>query len=477
MSIPPDFDAFVERTRQAYDVPGAVVAIVRADDVEFLKGYGVRRIGGHDAVDAATRFQVASVSKFITATAVATLVDRDVVGWDTPVRSFSPQTVLAVPYASENATLRDYFAHRTGLPAYGGDLVHQLGYSTDELVRRARYLAFDHSFRERWAYSNYGIFLGQWAAAQAAGMSPPELITKAILAPLGMTRSGATVATLSQDANYASGHDIDGSAMPAENVDGFSGAGAVVSTGDDIARWMRMLLGRGVLDGKRVLSEAAVDAIFAASMVQGPGGPMQDPNDSSGLGCESYTFMGTRVIEKNGALNGVRTIVSLIPTRGLGIAIFANKQLTVFPEAVRAEFLDRVLGPSGRDLQAQIRAEQPAWHSLVALPKASPDATPISRALDDFAGDYDSPLYGTLTVRADVEGLSVAIGPARYHARLTHWSGDTFLLSFADPDVTPGLLRFGFGAAKNASAIDGGAIPGTHTVDYGHFERMADRKG
>ena len=77
--------------------------------------------------------------------------------------------------------------------------------------------------------------------------------------------------------------------------------------------------------------------------------------------------MRYRVIEKNGALNGVRTIVTLIPGREIGISVFANKQLTVFPEAVRAAFLDRELGPLGEDLQEQIRREQAAWNALVAL--------------------------------------------------------------------------------------------------------------
>ena len=96
-----------------------------------------------------------------------------------------------------------------------------------------------------------------------------------------------------------------------------------------------------------LFSMSNLGQIFAASMVQGPGGPLQDPNDCAGLGCESYQFLGHRVIEKNGALNGVRTIVTLVPERNIGIAVFANKQLTVFPEAVRAEFLERVLGQVG----------------------------------------------------------------------------------------------------------------------------------
>ena len=226
------------------------------------------------------------------------------------------------------------------------------------------------------AYSNYGIFLGQQSAAHAAGMSAPELLSAAIFQPLGMTRSGPTQAELFKDDNRAAAHDFDGSVMPYENVDDFSGAGAIVSTGADIARWMRMLLAQGMFEGRPVLAKQTVTGIFAASMVQGIGGPLQDPNDSAWLGCESYHFLRYRVIEKNGALNGMRTIVTLIPEIGLGIAVFANKQLTVLPEAVRAEFLERELGPSGRDLQAQIRGEQAAGMPCSTCPGRRPSNAP-----------------------------------------------------------------------------------------------------
>jgi hypothetical protein len=75
-----------------------------------------------------------------------------------------------------------------------------------------------------------------------------------------------------------------------------------------------------------VLAKTTVVQIVSANMVQGIGGPLQDPNDCAGLGCESYHFLRYRVIEKNGALNGVRTIVTLIPEQRIGIAVFASKQ-------------------------------------------------------------------------------------------------------------------------------------------------------
>ena len=160
-----------------------------------------------------------------------------------------------------------------------------------------------------------------------------------------------------------------------------------------------MLLAEGMLDGRQILAPQTVAQIFAASMVQGPGGPLRDPNDRAGLGCESYQFLGHRVIEKNGALDGVRTIVTLVPDRtSFGIAVLCNKQLTAFPEAVRAEFLERVIGRSGRDAESKSTANRPGARCSVAIPKPPADAgRPLGRAWTAFAGRLHQPFYGSRT--------------------------------------------------------------------------------
>jgi hypothetical protein len=179
----------------------------------------------------------------------------------------------------------------------------------------------------------------------------------------------------------------------------------------------------------------------------------------------------------NCALRGVpwgeREQVTLVPERGIGIAVFANKQLTVFPEAVRAAFLERELGPSGRDLQAQIRREHAAWNALVAVPKQPTNGVPLTRGLDAFTGRYASPLYGPLVVVLDGTKLKVAVGPHAYPGHLAHWSGDTFLLFFDNPADPPGLLTFDFaGSVAAAREIIGTKVPGASVMtNYGHFGR------
>ena len=99
------------------------------------------------------------------------------------------------------------------------------------------------------------------------------------------------------------------------------------------------------------------------------------------------------MIEKNGALNGVRTIVTLIPERRIGIAVFANKQLTVFPEAVRAESRARAWA-----IGRQPASADPRRAARLALPgrlaEAAAGCNGARARADAFAGQYQSDFYG-----------------------------------------------------------------------------------
>ena len=75
-----------------------------------------------------------------------------------------------------------------------------------------------------------------------------------------------------------------------------------------------------------------------------------------GLGVGSYDYAGHQVIEKGGALAGVRTIIVMVPDENAGIVVLANLNLTAFPEAVRAYFLNQLLGIDPEAYQKKILA-------------------------------------------------------------------------------------------------------------------------
>src|SRR5579871_3157892 len=91
----PAVDAIMRDALKAWQVPGAAVAIVKGEEVLYLKGFGVKELGGTEPVTPDTLFPLASCTKAFTTTAMAMLVDEGKVGWDDPVRKHVPYFHLA----------------------------------------------------------------------------------------------------------------------------------------------------------------------------------------------------------------------------------------------------------------------------------------------------------------------------------------------------------------------------------------------
>ena len=141
-------DAFVTEAMAKTKVPGLAVAVVYKGQVVFLKGYGVRKLGEPAKIDPDTVFEIASVSKPIASTIVASLVGTGEVSWDDRIEALDPGFALSNPTATEQVTIRDMFAHRSGLPTGAGDVLEDLGYSRPEILRKIRLVPLAGQFRE-----------------------------------------------------------------------------------------------------------------------------------------------------------------------------------------------------------------------------------------------------------------------------------------------------------------------------------------
>jgi CubicO group peptidase (beta-lactamase class C family) len=163
-----ELDAFIGRALKEYRVPGAAIAVVRDGKVSLVKGYGVRNATKSGAVDENTIFQLASVTKTLTATAAATVVDESKLDWDKPVFNYLPEFVGYDPYMTRWLTERDLLAQRTGWPAFTGDQLDSFGYDRAEILRRLRFFKPRYSLREVAQYSNPGFFVAGEVAARCA---------------------------------------------------------------------------------------------------------------------------------------------------------------------------------------------------------------------------------------------------------------------------------------------------------------------
>lgn len=443
-----DIDDFIEQARIEYNVPGVAVSIVQGNKVIYSKGFGVVRSGGAQKVDQNTIFQLASVSKTFTAAALGRQVERGLLEWDGEIIKVLPQFALKEPYPSRYASVRDLLAHRTGLPAFGGDLLGKLGYSPEDILYRVRFIDPATSFRNRAYYSNVGYFIAGQVLERLSHRTWEEAVRNIFLLPLNMSRSGFS-ANL-DNPNAASAHAlIDGNmtVIPWDRTGGFPAAGAVTSTAEDMTHWMIMFLNGGVYRGKQILQPKTVQALIRPSMVGEISFSEAPPIDENtgfdySLGWNSYHYKGHHVIEKGGGLDGIRTLVTLIPDLKLGITILTNLNLTFLPEAIRARFLEVQLGKSDQDLQTAIHEKEKEVAKLLEKEPRPKNALPPGHSLDHYTGVFENDLYGSFRVFVKDDKLIVQAGPSLWTGTLTPFSNDTFILEW--PTINSGNQKATF---------------------------------
>ena len=217
----------------------------------------MRELGKEGAIDADTVFQLASVSKSLAATVVSSVVGDGAVAWESRMADIAPGFALHDAWPTQNVSLADLFAHRSGLLDHAGDLLEDLGFDRDEVLHRLRYLEPAYSFREGYEYTNFGLTAAAVAVAQVVGTSWEDLSAERLYDPLGMTHTSSRFADYMAEPNRAD---------PARQRRGYLGGdahaarpGCAVPGGwgqfhaRELAQWMRLQLGQGSFEGQQLI--------------------------------------------------------------------------------------------------------------------------------------------------------------------------------------------------------------------------------
>jgi CubicO group peptidase (beta-lactamase class C family) len=439
-----ELDDIVAGLMQRTGVPGMAVAVVRGGRTVYAKGFGTRELGTNAPVDADTVFQLASVSKPIGATVVAAQVGLGRVQWDTRLRSLLPWFALSSPQASDAVTIADMYAHRSGLPEHAGDRLEDMGYDRRGVLERLRHYPL-MPLREHYDYTNFGMTAAAEAVSVAANTDWASLSETALYQPLGMTRTTSRYAEFLGQPNRARGHvkytgSWQVSAIP-RDPDAQSPAGGVSSSVGDVAKWMALVMGRGVYEGRRIVDEAAMEACVTRQMRSGGG-----PDDYYGFGfIVAVTPRGRTVFTHSGGFAlGAGTTFRIVPSAGVGIVALTNGYPVGVAEAASLAFVDIVeTGAVQRDWLAVV---EPSFEellrpegSLVGVPRPANPAAP-SRPLADFAGVYANALHGPATIALEDGSLVLTIGPAPLRLPLSHWDGDVFTFTLVNENATPGTI-------------------------------------
>nr|WP_240188908.1 serine hydrolase [Nakamurella flavida] len=472
-------DALAQDVFDRSGLPGMAVAVVHGGETVFAQGYGVRRVGSPETVDADTVFQMASLSKPVGATVVAKEVGDGTVTWDTPVADHLPGFTLSDPTVTAQVTIADMYSHRSGLPNHAGDDLEDLGYDQQQILDRLRYLPLN-PFRAVYNYTNYGLTAAGVAVADAAGTDWSTLSQRDVYGPLGMDDTSSDYATFAAAPNHAAGHvKVDGQYAAAwlRDPDGQSPAGGLSSTVNDFATWMTMVLAGGkTADGTQLIDGAALRAALTPTMRAADGSPVPQTIDARtgfyghGFGVSSDASGRVRLSHSGAFGAGAGTSFLLIPNLDLGIVVLTNAAAEGSAEAIVNEFADA----------AELGAPQQDWYTLfhdalagVTAPQGelvgqTPPADPAPAAANStYVGTYQSDYFGPATVSEVDGGLVLTAGPRGDTFPLTHWDGSTFTLEpVGDRKAdTPAGENVADGSISQVTFTPAGDTAGSVTVE------------
>jgi CubicO group peptidase (beta-lactamase class C family) len=301
-----------------HHLPGLAVAVVRDGRVALARGYGTRDHAGLEPVTPGTPFQIASITKALTAVAVLQLVEATRVALDDPIGRHLP----ALPEAWRPITVRQLLAHTSGIPSISAfdrppceTRQAQLNYQRGDVLREVACLPLAFAPGEQWAYGDTGYYVLGMLLSALSGEPYEAHMTTRVFGPAGMTATRVQrrppLADVAEPIRWESGRFVRVEPLD-PMVD--EANGAIVSTVLDLARW------DSALDRHVLVSKATRDSMWTPALLRDGVAPY-------GLGFGLTPFAGRRRVGHTGGGPGCAAAFSKFPDDRLTVIVLARGEL------------------------------------------------------------------------------------------------------------------------------------------------------
>jgi len=333
--IPSELDRFILEGMKETKVPGLAAAVVKKGKVLWTGTYGWANREQRIPVTEDTLFQVASVSKPVTACAVMQLVEQGKLSLDADVNEVLPFPVRNPKHPKIPITLKHLLSHTSGIRdnwnlledtwVKNGDFPKPLGESLAAYLQpKGEYYSAKKCFYE-WApgtkskYSNVGVALAAFLAEAQAKTSFETLCQKGIFEPLGMQGSSFRLKGMDQ-AKIAMPYGFKKKTGTFKPL-GHHGyldfpSGTLRVTAPHLARFLLSFIGDGQLEGTRILKAETVREMRNI--------PFPKADSKQGLVWYFDKLGGARMMGHDGGDPGVSTVMQYRPKDGAGYLILMN---------------------------------------------------------------------------------------------------------------------------------------------------------
>lgn len=318
-------DAQLAGERRDRGIPGLSAGVVADQELLWARGFGLARQETGIPATSGTIYGVGSITKLFTATMLMQLRDAGKLHLDEAVAAYLPALERASrALGTPPPTFRQVASHTGGLPREAPlDHWRTLVFpSPDELIASLATIEVVFPPLTEFKYSNLGVAVMGHALARLAGRAYAEYIDTQILQPLGM-RSSVFDLTPELAERTATGYDPvprDTPPRPSArpHLNGFTPAGQLYSTVEDMARFMALQFRDGPVGGVQILAGDTLREMRQPVMM------FPDWQAGTAIGWRLSRVGGHVAIGHGGGVPGFTTQILLVPDLKLGVAVFAN---------------------------------------------------------------------------------------------------------------------------------------------------------
>ena len=320
-----DYADYIEAQVDQNAIPG--LALIQGDEIVLVRGYGLRDIEHNKPVTPDTLFHIGSTHKSMTAMLIATLVDDEIVEWDTPVVEIYPEFALSDPDATQAVTLRHLLSMRSGIPDEAEDDL-DMDYATphDVFAVAAEAELFGMP-GEAFSYSNISASLAGYLGVIAADGTQDDLyggyaqlLQERVLDPIGMATATVYASQAHSNPNMSKSYDVERGKPVLAEIEDYDGdalapAGSLKASVTEMAWYVMTQMNEGVApNGTRVVSEANLAETWEPYL------------EDYGMGWETKSYAGTEIIAHEGAYDHFVSVIAFVPEYEVGLVILVNSE-------------------------------------------------------------------------------------------------------------------------------------------------------
>ena len=418
-------DAIFEEFNHSH-LPGVAVGIAIDGKPVYRKGFGLASVDLPFALTPSIRMRIGSTSKQFSAFAYMMLCEQGRAQIDDTIGKHLPK----LHHNVQSVTMQQLMGNISGLPD-ATDVVQQFS-GKGRTVTSSDILSFYEDVADlnaapgtTYIYNNGGWVIISAVIESITGKSLEEALEELVFRPTGMNDTRVRRSDFNFVPNSASPHAIDGKGhfIRLDNLSGIdcAGAGAIVTTVDDMLRWMANM-DRGTVGSERTWAAMKTPQSLANGTFTG-----------YGLGLETIAYRGIETLQHAGGADATNAQMLKVPDLGLDIICMMNRSPL---EKLAAEYVDRILDESVRGLT-------PVRHESASAPCAvgvyqSPSTGRVAELLAGSDVEWDD---GTQVISLDGHHIPFAADGNAVYRPVGNAGFIKCEVQFVGDPVTPSSIR------------------------------------